>query len=94
MIAAHAQEAATTAIATERRTKRCIPPRSRESRRNSIQPASADATKADQAYTQAQQAGNEMQNMVKLAKAGNKIAYAYSPVTGVLQINVAGQIKR
>ena len=59
-----------------------------------VAPAVADATKADQQFTQAQQAGNEMQSMVDLAKGGNKVAYAYSPVTGVLQINVAGQIKR
>jgi hypothetical protein len=59
-----------------------------------IPAVTADATKVDQAYTQAQQAGNEMQSMVDLAKKGNKVAYAYSPVTGVLQINVAGQIKR
>lgn len=59
-----------------------------------VAPATADATKAGQAYTQAQQAGEEMQSMIQLAKQGNKIAYAYSPVTGVLQINVAGQIKR
>ena len=59
-----------------------------------VAPATADATKADQQFTQAQQAGNEMQSMVDLAKGGNKVAYAYSPVTGVLQINVAGQIKR
>ena len=59
-----------------------------------VTPASNDATKADQAFTQANQAGNEVKSMVDLAKSGNKIAYAYSPVTGVLQINVAGQIKR
>lgn len=57
-------------------------------------PAAAAATKIYQNYTQAQQAGNELQSMVDLAKGGNKVAYAYSPVTGVLQINVAGQIKR
>lgn len=59
-----------------------------------VLPATSEATKADQAFSQAKQAGDEMQSMVALAKSGNKIAYAYSPVTGVLQINVAGQIKR
>jgi hypothetical protein len=57
-------------------------------------PAAAAANKAGTEFSQAQQAADDMQSMVNLAKKGNKIAYAYSPVTGVLQINVAGQTKR
>lgn len=61
---------------------------------NLVAPAAAAAQKAGEAFTQAQQAADDMKSMVDLAKQGNKIAYAYSPVTGVLQINVAGQTKR
>ena len=56
--------------------------------------AAGAAQKAGESYNQAQQAADDMQSMVGLAKQGNKVAYAYSPVTGVLQINVAGQTKR
>lgn len=59
-----------------------------------VGPATAAAQKAGENFTQAQQAADDMDSMVSLAKKGNKIAYAYSPVTGVLQINVAGQTKR
>lgn len=92
VIAAKAQGAAQSQIAVQKALYggsplASVPPQ--------LVPAvTAEATKVDQAYTQAQQAGNEMQSMVDLAKKGNKVAYAYSPVTGVLQINVAGQIKR
>lgn len=59
-----------------------------------VAPAAAAAQKAGEAYSQAQQAADDMQSMIDLAGRGNKVAYAYSPVTGVLQINVAGQTKR
>lgn len=59
-----------------------------------IAPASAAAEKAGEAYNQATQAGDDMQSMVDLARKGNAVSYSYIPVTGVLQINVAGQTKR
>jgi hypothetical protein len=92
VIAAHAQQAAQSQEAVQKglygeSPLAGVPP--------ALAPAAAsEATKVDQAYTQAQQAANDMQSMVDMAKKGNKVAYAYSPVTGVLQINVAGQTKR
>lgn len=56
--------------------------------------ATAAAQKAGEAYSQAEQAADDMKSMIDMANKGNKVAYAYSPVTGVLQINVAGQTKR
>jgi hypothetical protein len=94
VISARAQEAAQTATAVEKAHQAMYPAALAGVQPQLIQPATSEATKADQAFTQAQQAANDMQDMVKMAKGGNKIAYAYSPVTGVLQINVAGQTKR
>lgn len=54
----------------------------------------AEASKADTEYAGAINAANEMQSMIDLMRGGNKIAYAYSPVTGVLTINSANGTKR
>ena len=59
-----------------------------------VAPAAAAANKAGTDFSQALQGADDMQSMIDLARKGNKVAYAYSPVTGVLQINVAGQTKR
>jgi hypothetical protein len=59
-----------------------------------IGPATQAASKAGQDYAQAQQAADDMNSMITLARQGNKVAYSYAPVTGVLQINVAGETKR
>ena len=92
VIAAQASKAAMSQIATQKALYggsplASVPPQL-------AAPAAAAATKAGEAYTQAQQAADDMQSMVSLAHKGNKIAYSYSPVSGVLQINVAGQTKR
>ncbi len=61
---------------------------------NLTAPAAAAAEKHQAAYSDAVQAAKNMQDMIALAKAGNKVAYAYSPVEGVLTINVGNQVKR
>ena len=50
--------------------------------------------KAGQEYVTALGAADEMQSIIDLARAGNKVAYAYAPVTGVLTINTANGVKR
>jgi len=50
--------------------------------------------KAGQEYVGALNAADEMSSIISLARAGNKVAYAYAPVTGVLTINTANGIKR
>jgi hypothetical protein len=59
-----------------------------------IGPATTAASKAGQDYAQAQQAADDMGSMIGLARQGNKVAYSYSPVQGVLQINTAAGTKR
>jgi hypothetical protein len=56
--------------------------------------ATGDATKVGQEYADATAAARDMQTFVSEAKAGNKIAYAYSPVEGVLTLNTARGVKR
>ena len=56
--------------------------------------ALADAVKAGNEAAQAQHAADEMNDFINLARSGNKVAYAYSPVTGVLTINSANGSKR
>jgi hypothetical protein len=59
-----------------------------------VAPAAADATKYGQEYADAVAAANDMKTFVDMAKAGNKIAYAYSPTEGVLTLNTARGVKR
>jgi len=56
--------------------------------------AIADATKAGQQYASAQQAADDMKTFIDSARAGNKVAYAYSPVEGVLTLNTGRGVKR
>jgi hypothetical protein len=50
--------------------------------------------KANEKYITAQEATDTVNAFLNEAAKGNKEAYAYAPVAGVLQINVGGQIKR
>jgi len=56
--------------------------------------AIADYNKASEANAEAQSAANDMQTFTNLARSGNKIAYAYSPVEGVLTLNTGRGVKR
>jgi hypothetical protein len=53
-----------------------------------------DYQKAGEQYADAQNASQDMKTFIDMARSGNKIAYAYSPVEGVLQFNTARGIKR
>lgn len=94
ILQAEEQKSAAAAVAAEKARESLNPSALVGVAPNLVPAATAAATKAGNDYSQAQQAADDMQSMVDLAKKGNKIAYAYSPVTGVLQINVAGQTKR
>lgn len=59
-----------------------------------VGPATAAAQKAGVEYVAAQNAADEMQSFIDLARSGNKVAYAYAPTTGVLTINAGNQVKR
>jgi hypothetical protein len=59
-----------------------------------VAPAAAAAEKAGNEYGDAVAAANDMKTFVDLAKAGNKVAYAYSPTEGVLTLNTARGVKR
>ena len=59
-----------------------------------VAPALAEANKADTEYSSSINAANEMQSMVDMMRSGNKVAYAYSPVTGVLTVNAGNGVKR
>src|SRR6266496_590822 len=59
-----------------------------------VAPATADATKVGSEYADAASAATDMQSFVNSARAGNKIAYAYSPVEGVLTLNTGRGVKR
>jgi hypothetical protein len=59
-----------------------------------VAPAAAAAEKAGNEYGDAVAAARDMKTFVDLAKAGNKIAYAYSPTEGVLTLNTARGVKR
>jgi ribosomal protein S9 len=50
--------------------------------------------KSAEDYSKAQEAAKEMSDVIDLARSGNKVAYAYAPVTGVLTINSANGVKR
>lgn len=50
--------------------------------------------KAGQEYVGALNSADEMASIISLARSGNKVAYAYAPVTGVLTINTANGVKR
>lgn len=56
--------------------------------------ASADAVKVGQAFADSTQAAADMHTFTKDARAGNTIAYAYSPTEGVLTLNSGRGIKR
>jgi hypothetical protein len=57
-------------------------------------PAAKEADDAAKAYATATEAADNMRSIVNLAKGGNKVAYSYAPVEGVLTINTAQGIKR
>ena len=59
-----------------------------------VAPATADATKVAQEYADATSAADDMRKFIAEARAGNKIAYAYSPTEGVLTLNTARGVKR
>jgi hypothetical protein len=59
-----------------------------------VAPATADATKVAQEYADATSAADDMRTFIAEARAGNKIAYAYSPTEGVLTLNTARGVKR
>lgn len=60
-----------------------------------IAPATAAATKAGTDFATATQTSDDMKDLLDLAGSnGNKVAYAYAPTTGVLQINTASGTKR
>lgn len=54
----------------------------------------ADVQKAEDAHTTAQAASDTINTFINLAKSGNREAYAYSPVAGVLEINTGAGVKR
>ena len=56
--------------------------------------AAGAAAKVLAENAQAKAAADEMKTVIDLARAGNKTAYAYAPVTGVLTINSANGTKR
>jgi hypothetical protein len=53
-----------------------------------------ESSKAGQNYVTAAQAADDMKTFINEARKGNKIAYAYSPVEGVLTLNSGRGIKR
>lgn len=59
-----------------------------------VSAAASQYEKASTEYAGARAASEEMQSLIDLAKSGNKVAYAYSPTTGVLTINSANGVKR
>ena len=59
-----------------------------------VVPAAAAAEKAGSEYADAVAAARDMGTFVDLAKAGNKIAYSYSPTEGVLTLNTGRGVKR
>lgn len=59
-----------------------------------IAPATAAAEKAGQTYVAAQQAADDLNTFIDEARAGNKVAYSYAPVQGVLTLNSARGVKR
>lgn len=59
-----------------------------------VNAASSQYEKASTEYMGSKQAADDMQSLIGLAKSGNKLAYAYSPTTGVLTINSAHGVKR
>jgi hypothetical protein len=56
--------------------------------------ATGDALKAGNEYATAMHSADEMNALIGLARAGNKLAYSYAPTTGVLTINSANGSKR
>lgn len=56
--------------------------------------AASQYEKSSTEYAGARAAAQEMQQLIDLARGGNKISYAYAPTTGVLTINSANGVKR
>ena len=56
--------------------------------------AMAESKAADDAYLSAVNQSNEMKSVLDMARAGNKVAYSYDPVLGVLDINAGHGTKR
>ena len=59
-----------------------------------IVPATEAATKAGTGYGEANQTNQDFKSLIDLSKQGNKVAYAYDPVAGVLSFNTASGVKR
>lgn len=59
-----------------------------------IAPATAAAQKAGTAFSEANQAADDMKTFTALARSGNKQAYAYAPTEGVLTLNTSRGVKR
>lgn len=59
-----------------------------------VQAATADYQKATNDYLTARQAADDMQTFIGLERQGNKVAYSYSPVEGVLTLNTGRGVKR
>lgn len=56
--------------------------------------ATQAAAKAGTDYATAQQTSDDFKGLLDLSKAGNKVAYSYDPVAGVLQFNTSAGTKR
>lgn len=61
---------------------------------NLVAKAVDDSTKAGQDAAKAVQAADDMKSFTQLARSGNKIAYAYAPVEGVLTLNTSRGVTR
>jgi hypothetical protein len=59
-----------------------------------VQAAATDYKKATDAHDEAVQAADDLQTFTNLARQGNKVAYAYAPVEGVLTLNTGRGVKR
>jgi hypothetical protein len=58
------------------------------------QAAANHYSKVTDAHEDAVQAADDLQTFTNLARSGNKVAYAYSPVEGVLSLNTGRGVKR
>jgi hypothetical protein len=59
-----------------------------------VQAAATDYKKATDAHDEAVQAADDLQTFTNLARQGNRVAYAYAPVEGVLTLNTGRGVKR
>lgn len=56
-------------------------------------PAASDYNKISNEYADSVAAADNIKSIIDLARAGNKVAYSYEPVAGVLTINTAAGVK-